>query len=309
MKYCYTPGNFREKSLNLIEEVNDVIDWFNADNYTPTLRALYYQLVTKNIIENNMKSYNSIKGLVTKGRLAGLISWHGIADETRSCITPYIQGDIEYVLDGIDDMYRPDLNEGQENYIEVWVEKNALVNVIKRAANPWRVGYMACKGYLSASAAWNASQRFIDAENEGKRCHLIHLGDHDPSGIDMTRDNDERMQIFEANVEIHRVALNMDQVEEHNLPNNPAKMTDSRVGQYLELYGESSWELDALEPKQIVRLIDDKIRTLVDVDLFNEQLAKRTEDRKDLAYIGNHVRETLEWARNEREFDDEYGDE
>lgn len=300
MKICYTPGNFRAKSLELIDHINETITWFKDDDYTPTLRALYYQLVTKNIIPNHMKSYNALKSVVTKGRLAGLISWYGVADETRSCATPYIQGDLENVLYGIESLYLPDLWDEQENYVEIWVEKNALVNVIKRAANPWDIGYMACKGYLSASAAWQASQRFIDQSNNGKCCHLIHLGDHDPSGIDMTRDNDDRMQVFTADVEIHRVALNMNQVNEHDLPPNPAKLTDSRVANYLELYGESSWELDALEPKQIVKLIDEKIHELVDADLFFEKRNKRDEERADLMYIGDNAWAALEWARNER---------
>ena len=98
MKICYVPGNFRPASLELIDHINNTIQWFNDDNYTPTLRALYYQLVTKNIIPNSMKSYNSIKSVVTKGRLAGLISWHGLNDETRSCETPYIQGSLEDVF-------------------------------------------------------------------------------------------------------------------------------------------------------------------------------------------------------------------
>ena len=115
---------------------------------------------------------------------------------------------------------------------------------------------MACKGYLSASEAWRAGLRFQRAIDRGKRPVLLHLGDHDPSGIDMTRDNGDRLGEFVLQgVEVRRIALNMDQVQEHNPPPNPAKEDDSRFRGYRELYGEESWELDALRQNTIGDII------------------------------------------------------
>lgn len=90
---------------------------------------------------------------------------------------------------------------------------------------------------------------------------MIYFGDHDPSGIDMTRDVLERLSLFSdiTPIEVHRIALNMDQVEELNPPENPAKLTDSRASSYVAKFGDSSWELDAVEPAELARLVEAKV--------------------------------------------------
>lgn len=110
---------------------------------------------------------------------------------------------------------------------------------------------------------------YLDA---GQAPVILHLGDHDPSGIDMTRDIVARLEVFTdyAGIEVRRVALNMDQVEQYGPPPNPAKLTDSRVGQYIAVYGLDSWELDALEPQVIVDLIEQKTLERRDADLWVE---------------------------------------
>ena len=149
--------------------------------------------------------------------------------------------------------------------------------------------------------SWRAGQRFIEAGDAGKKLHLIHLGDHDPSGIDMTRDNGSRLDLFGAQVEVHRIALNMDQVQAYTPPPNPAKVTDSRAKEYIQRFGKTSWELDALEPAVLARLIDDKVRELLDVGSFNAALARREEERSALEYISDHADDALDWARQQLE--------
>ncbi|MCU7840844.1 MAG: hypothetical protein KZQ94_15880 [Candidatus Thiodiazotropha sp. (ex Troendleina suluensis)] len=176
----------------------------------------------------------------------------------------------------------------QDYYIEVWVEKEALGNVISRACKPYLVPHMSCKGYLSASEAWRAGRRFLERHDRGQNCILIHLGDHDPSGIDMTRDNRDRLDIFTElpeSVSVHRIALNMDQVTEYSPPPNPAKITDSRAKGYIRKYGRTSWELDALEPQVLERFIQGEIEQYVDHDIWQEVLEEQDEKRRLLTNI------------------------
>jgi hypothetical protein len=106
----------------------------------------------------------------------------------------------------------------------------------------------------------------------GQEPLIIHLGDHDPSGIDMTRDNRDRLGMFaQHNVEVIRLALNMDQVEQYTPPPNPAKTTDSRAKDYIAAYGTSSWELDALEPRVINELLHTTIRGCIDAEEWEER--------------------------------------
>jgi hypothetical protein len=120
--------------------------------------------------------------------------------------------------------------------------------------------------------------------NPDKEIHIIYLGDHDPSGIDMTRDVKERLELFSyTDVYVHRVALNMAQIEEYNPPENPAKMTDSRADAYIAQYGESSWELDALEPRVLAQIVRDEVMSLVDEDLLEVAKKQQRTWREELA--------------------------
>jgi len=101
--------------------------------------------------------------------------------------------------------------------------------------------------------------RLLTQVRAGKQIYIIHLGDHDPSGLDMSRDIRERIDMFMSrhpgkalNFELNRIALNMDQVRQYSPPPNPAKITDSRASKYIKEFGNESWELDALEPSLIV---------------------------------------------------------
>lgn len=74
-----------------------------------------------------------------------------------------------------------------------------------------------------------------------------------------------------------KVALTMPQVEEYQPPPNPAKMTDSRAKGYVAEHGDESWEVDALEPSELVRLIEEHITDLVDADLMEEVIQEEKE--------------------------------
>ncbi len=283
---AYEEWNPKPESVAKIDLVNQIIKEYQAQNYVLTLRQLYYQLVARGHIDNTERSYKNLGTLVTKGRMAGMISWRAVEDRLRTHHAPYIQEDDDELVDNLANFITFDRWDDQDNYLEVWVEKEALGNVIERACDPWQVRYMSCKGYMSASAAWRAGRRYRRQLRKGKQCHLIHLGDHDPSGIDMTRDNAERVDLFsESNfpgeVLVHRIALNMDQVEEFDPPPNPAKESDSRAAGYVAKYGDLSWELDALEPSFIEKIIKKEILDLIDDDRW-VLVAQREEETKAL---------------------------
>ena len=120
-------------------------------------------------------------------------------------------------------------------------------------------------------------------ENEGKQeAFIIHLGDHDPSGIDMTRDIQERMDLFGADVTVDRIALTWEQIELYNPPTNPTKLTDSRATGYIKEYGYDCWELDALEPRVIEQLIIDTVMNLTDLHLYEDAKDKEQADKGKL---------------------------
>lgn len=284
MKQTFIEWHPKEKTQALINQANNIITEYNAAGYVLTVRQLYYQFVAKDIIENSEKSYKNLASIITKARMAGMLSWLAIEDRNRQHNGYWYDEDELNPIRDLPHYIQFDRWDRQERYVEVWVEKEALGNVVSRACKPYLVPHLSCKGYLSASEAWRAGQRFKDKIMEGKECILIHLGDHDPSGIDMTRDNKDRIDLFTGfpeHVTVTRLALNMDQVEEYKPPPNPTKITDSRAGKYIKRFGHDSWELDALDPAVIESKIQREINKYIDNDMW-ELVAKEEQEKKDI---------------------------
>lgn len=296
-KIAYREQRFNSKARKTVEQAKLIIDDMMAQGYVLTLRQLYYQFVSRNWIANNEQEYKRLGRIVTDAREVGEIDWLAIEDRGRAA---HLQGHVpspERVLEGIERALRLDPWLEQEVYCEVWVEKAALEGVVSRPAARWRAPYMACKGYLSASEAWRAGRRFEEAISRGKRPILFHLGDHDPSGLQMTDDNRVRLGMFSRmGVDVRRLALNMDQVDEHSPPPNPAKQTDSRFAGYEAQFGKESWELDALSPKVIDDLIDGALQGVIDREAYDATLAREREEREPLRLLGLRWEEVRELA-------------
>lgn len=283
---CYERKRFTEAHLEVIAKANSVLEDYANQGFTLTVRQLYYQFVSKNWIRNKQSEYTRLAGIINDARLAGLMSWTAIEDRGRS-----LKG--VNTFDGPRDLikqslskYAIDLWANQEWRPEVWVEKQALEGVIGGICGRLRVDFYSTKGYNSQSEQWRAGRRFASYYNKGQKPIVFHLGDHDPSGIDMTRDNRDRLSLFAGvPVTVVRLALNMNQVEEYNPPPNPVKLTDSRTEGYREQYGDSSWELDALSPKVISDLIEQNVLKVRNSQRWDEAVQQETEDRMQLEMI------------------------
>ena len=295
----YVDKNFSTAHETIISQANNFLDEYQRDGYSVSLRQLYYQFVA-NVegFPNTEQSYKRLGGIITSARLAGRISFKSIEDRGRSCKTFNYDDDPSAALEGIEYSYSELMWAEQDTYVEVWVEKDALSGVIERPCQRLQVPYMACKGYMSASAAHVAGLRFKAAFDAGKDCVLIHLGDHDPSGIDMTRDNGNRLSMFaEDYVDVQRIGLNMDQIERYNPPPNPTKITDSRSTEYIKEFGHTCWELDALSPSVISELITDEVHKYIDMDLWTTQRETQRVNRAMLAKIEEHSEAVFDFVR------------
>lgn len=278
MKQKYVEINLRGKARELIEFINTIIDTYKAQGFRLSVRQIYYQLVARDMIANTEQSYKRVAGVINDGRLAGLIDWDMIEDRNRDVVVRSRWGSGAEIVAGCAQQFHMDLWEGQENRVFVVVEKAALAGVLEGVCHKYDVPLLAARGYPSVSIVRDmALQHLAPAMHEGQWPQILHLGDHDPSGIDMTRDLTERLRMFaEAgnygrSVAIHRLALNMHQIEEINPPPNPAKTTDSRFAEYMRRFGDESWELDALEPRYIVDLVESHIKRYLDADLLDKR--------------------------------------
>jgi hypothetical protein len=276
-KKQYLDWNFRKTSLDRIKTINEIIEEYQGQGYDLSLRQLYYQLVAGGYIENSPNSYDRIGELVKNARLAGLVDWDAITDRTRVIyneigdyhgpLSINIKGAVE---NEIGSCFSSSKWAGQRYYVEVWVEKDALSDIVALSAEETTVAYYASKGYSSVDALHNAAERMKYWHEKGKDCVIIYLGDHDPTGIHIPRDMAKYMQIFGASVDIRRIALNLEQVRTYNPPPNMAKESDTRYGEYVREFSiKECWELDALKPQVIRDLIIDVVNEYFDTDIFS----------------------------------------
>lgn len=300
MKQVFTPKSFSRAHSAVIDSANEVIRQYQAQGYDLTLRQLYYQFVALNLFpdewlvslpggqltKNHERNYKKLGGILNDARLAGEVDWGAIVDRTRELTEWQHQTSVADALRNLHQYYTLDRWTNQACRVEVWVEKEALVGVIERSCMKFDVPYFACRGYTSASSSYAAYERIRDRMDNGQRTVVLHFGDHDPSGIDMTRDNRDRMQLmietevgddFYDAFEFRRLALNYDQVKKFNPPPSPAKITDSRAKGYIEAFGDDSWELDALPPDKLAALVENEIQSLID----DEEWESRSEEIED----------------------------
>jgi len=284
MKEQFIEHKFNRASLALIEQANGILNDYRRMGYRLSLRQLYYQLVARDIIENSVRSYKRIGNLVSDARLAGLLDWEMIEDRNRETVLPTQWDSPAQIVRAAASQFRVDRWQGQPCHVEVMVEKDALSGILGPVCRDLHVRFTANKGYSSSSAMYEAGKRIGRAIRYGRNVHVFYLGDHDPSGIDMTRDIRERLSLFseKTDFEVHRLALNYDQIEDWNPPENPAKETDSRYEAYAEEFGESSWELDAVEPRTLADLVRDGISDLIDQEQWDEVMAEEKRMRQEL---------------------------
>lgn len=336
MKLEYEAWSPGADALDVIRQANRIVSDYQAQGYDLTLRQLYYQFVARDLIANTDRSYKRLGSIINRGRMAGLVDWSAIVDRTRNLRHLGHHDDPADIIATTVRAFHLDRWTTQPLRVEVWVEKEALAGVVERAASRYDVSWFSCRGYVSQSELWEAGRRHSRYLRRGQRVRVLHLGDHDPSGIDMTRDITDRLNLFvgtdhgrhswevpldeyelsealddlavelqadfpyeEADdlppIEVRRIALNMDQIEEHEPPPNPAKLTDSRAGSYIGRFGRSSWELDALDPSTLDALIVGEIEeAILNLDGYNERVEEQTRHRAHLEAISDRYEEVVE---------------
>jgi hypothetical protein len=289
VKERYVEGKkFRTKALELIAICDKIVNEYIAGGMMLTVRQIYYQLVSRGHIENTVQMYNNVQALLNDARLAGLIDWDAIEDRTRGILERghWVSG--AHMLKSAAASYHQDMWANQPCRPFVIVEKEALAGVLQQPCETYDVPLLPARGYPSASTLRElAKTRIMHATQD---IVIFHLGDHDPSGMDMSRDLEERLSMFSrhrVHIDFRRIALNMDQIEEQHPPPNPAKTTDCRYEGYAAKFGEESWELDALAPEFIRNLIGDNISSLIDNELWEAK-------REEIEFVRAKLYETAE---------------
>lgn len=283
MKTSYIQKRLSATKMATIEQANVIIEEYDAQNLRLTLRQLYYQFVSRDLLQNSDKNYKRLGSIISDGRLCGHIDWYAIEDRGRVARVPHHDTSVEDSIDmmkRIAENYTLDKWEGQSTYVELCVEKDALSGVLEPIAERFDVPLVVNKGYSSSSAMYEMATRYIEAMSGGRDGLCLYLGDHDPSGEDMVRDIRDRLHLFEADVKVEKISLTTAQVRQYHPPPNPAKMSDSRAAAYVAAHGRQSWELDALNPAVLTQLVTKAISAVIDKSALKLIEAREAAERQ-----------------------------
>jgi len=293
-KIKYLNKNLGAAKLAVIAQANLIIDEYRAQGFELTLRQLYYQFVARDLIANNQKEYDNLGAAIADGRLVGLVDWEAIIDRTRNLKSVAHWADPAEIMDVVSKQFRVDKWDNQPFRPEVWIEKDAVAGVVEGICEELDVPYFSCRGYTSLSEMWAGAMRMRRHIRTNQVPLILHFGDHDPSGKDMTRDITDRLKMFMGGLEVRRLALNWDQIQQYNPPPNPAKLSDSRAAAYVAEFGHESWELDALEPRVLVDLIRNTVLSFRDEDKWSERVESEDRDRELLGKASDRWEDVVE---------------
>jgi hypothetical protein len=276
----YERKNFRAGSLDIIAKARQICEEYAAQGLTLSLRQLYYQFVSRDWIPNKQSEYKRLGDIISDARMAGMLDWLWLEDRGRSVTELSHWESADSILRAAASGYQNDKWKSQPKYVMVMVEKDALTGVFEGICQELDIPLFACKGYPSSSALWQiAYRRIAPARRRGQEPVILHFGDHDPSGIQMTEDLQGRLStLSQGFVTVNRIALTMDQIQQYSPPPNPAKETDSRFESYRAEYGDESWELDALRPEILVDLVRQNVLALRDDEAWKTSLDSERDD-------------------------------
>lgn len=289
MKQAYEHKKFKAENMALIRIIHSIGQEYASMGLILTTRQAYYQLVARGHVENTLKSYKRVAGLINDAKMAGLLDWDWFEDRTRAFESRGVWSSPQEMVTACANQFYKDMWATQERRVYVIIEKEALVGVLQAVCRRFGVPILAARGYPSSTVL----REFGESTLRHQQSLILHLGDHDPSGIDMTRDLTDRLETFGGygTFELRRLALNMEQVEEQNPPENPAKSSDARFEAYASQFGDSSWELDALEPQYLSELVRHNIEGEIDREEWREREALIFQGRQSLHRAATYVRD------------------
>ncbi len=270
-------------------------------SYRLTVRQVYYRLISPpyQLFPNTATNYKTFDKILTKARERHEVDWRKIEDRARSILggeknvfdSP--EGYVDWLFGELNERYYDKSYwESQSSHVEVWVEKDALSTLFERAVKQYRIVVFPSRGYSSYTKVMEALERFPRRKN----VIILHFGDHDPSGLDMSRDLSSRLEGYSGTnnggLVVKRIALDIEQVRKLALPPNPTKKADTRAREYTAKYGDECWELDAVPPDTLARWVRDAVEEEVDWSAWRESEERVREEREK-------IRRALEQSRSE----------
>jgi hypothetical protein len=273
----------------VIDEVKTSLVWFQRHGVPrPSLRTIFYRLVSLGIIPNTNQSYKSLSAATVKARKSGEIPWDCFSDHGRQVLGNFqenYRSPKQFIQQGIDFLknapqkYTIPRWYKQTQYVEVWIEKQALADTFISFLKYRQVKVAVNKGYASWSFLYDNCKRLKEVFGKtGKRINVLYFGDFDPSGEDMDRHMRQSFSTFGLNntINFQRIAVTKEQIAKFKLPSIPDNQetldkvnNDTRIDQFIEKHGK----LYVVELDALLAIVPEEFKSLVQksVDQFFNQ--------------------------------------
>jgi len=263
------------KTRQLLKEAGTIL----RARHPMTVRQVFYQLVSRHVIENTRSQDQTVSNLLVNARKTGAIPWEWIEDRLRRPRTVSMWDGLADFAEAAHHAYRQDVWQTQPGLVEVWLEKDALSGIVEDLLGPYGVALNVGRGYEGWDSIRNAALRYGD----GSHVTVLYLGDLDPSGEDMVRSLKERLGFFDSRPEIVKVCLTLEDVERHQLPPDFTKTSDTRRAQFVKRFGDIAVELDALPVQVLQEKIQHAVESRMDLAALEAVRGLEALERADLS--------------------------
>lgn len=295
---------FKGKNRELVPELLSVI-WELEEYWPMSLRQIYYQAVAALLVANNLSQYRRIMTVCKTLREHDVLPWRAMEDRGRrttdkrglSGLNEFLESNLKSALNWR--YYHRCHLQGQDNYVEVTVEKDALAPLVEDVCWPLCTRMSVTKGQPSVTLMEQIARRMEAAMQRGQEPILLHFGDLDPTGVQVPVSMRQTlMDVHGLEVTVTHGGLTPAQCLEHSLPESvdAAKASDPNYGRWIKRYGheQAPTELDAVHPAKLQDMVRQAILDCYDDEGMREQQAKEHEDERVLKEMRRFMLRQLE---------------
>jgi 5S rRNA maturation endonuclease (ribonuclease M5) len=267
--------------------LDDALVRIAATNRPITVRGVFYRAVAEGLVpKDETKGYRVVQRRLVKLRTEGEIPYGWITDGSRTVHGCVRYRDADEFASTVKVRYRQDYWRDAEDYVEVWIEKEAMVGVLKPVVlDEFGLDLYVTRGFPSITYLQDAAE---DINLEDRPVYVYILTDFDPYGRNIAERIEEELieRCFDVDLYVKRIAVTEEQIGRYSLPTRPTKKSRRKGATRFEAsHGPVSVELDAFPPNELRQIVTERIERHMDPWRLEQMRMVEREEREGLARL------------------------
>lgn len=277
------------RSLKLITACLRYFDEYSA---SITLKQLFYLMVAEGLLRNDEASWRKLKTVTLKARKHGRIPATALSLNKHPVDTRYAVEPDEYIQKMLRD-FRIPRTYGQNNYIEIWVEREPLNIFVEHLLGEYDIPVYVTGGYANYNFIYSAAQRLKDSTSRKGSPRVVYLSDFSASSFKMFEMLSEELggelglTRQEVSSILFKAAVVPEQFIKYNLPKCFTPSKEEKSARFTELYGDvmsvmglesnTCVEIESLNPKDFSNILHNIVFGLMDQNTMAEVARKEAD--------------------------------